>query len=92
MVRKKRKLKRKVKILIFLLPIIILSLLAYKKINLNQSKPQKKSNDKEIINNILSHNINNIDESFLKWISNNYKDSIPKIDNYLKEWRNKNGE
>ncbi|MBQ6495129.1 MAG: CapA family protein [Bacilli bacterium] len=85
MVRKKRKLKRKVKILIFLLPIIILSLLAYKKINLNQSKPQKKSNDKEIINNILSHNINNIDESFLKWISNNYKDSIPKIDNYLKD-------
>ena len=86
MVRKKRKLKRKVKILIFLLPIIIiLSLLAYKKINLNQPKPQKKSNDKEIINNILSHNINNIDESFLKWISNNYKDSIPKIDNYLKD-------
>ena len=85
MTRKKRKLKKNIKILLLIIPIILLLiLLSYKIINKKEETPKKKNNDKEIVNNILSYNIDNLDESFLKWVNSNYKDSLAKINNYLK--------
>lgn len=83
MSKRKRRLKKKVKVVLFL-SVIILFLIIFG----NYKKEDKlniiKENKEEIINSIvIKINDEEIDNSFITWIDNNYKNSLNKINNYL---------
>ena len=88
MKKRKRKLKKNVKrILYILLILLIITILLLTRTKNNHNESKKTINkDTDIIKNILSYDIDkNIDEDFLNWISKNYdKKKLIKLNNYLK--------
>lgn len=91
-IKKRRKLKKKVKIFLSIIIIIISIGLIIIPTKQNELAPStqlnniKKRTPEEIINNILTFNLEEIDESFLKWINKEYSAStLENIENSLKE-------
>ena len=90
--RKKRRLKKKVKIfLLVILTLITIGIVINYILN-NSNKKETKSKEqiitsKEIITNILTHNLGEeINEDFLNWINDEYSTKpLEELDNYLKE-------
>ena len=86
----KRRLKKKIKLFLTLLIITAGITITYKMINSNEEKQEFKEptrTSKEIITNILTHNIEeSINEEFLQWINNKYSTKpLEELENYLKE-------
>ena len=83
---KKRRLKKKFKVLLFI-SIIILGLVLFKNINkdnkINTNNIIKEIKEEIITNIVTKINNENIDKEFITWVDNNYKDSLNKINKYL---------
>lgn len=89
--RKKRRLKKTVKIFLYIILITIISLIpiSYYLANSKEQEPTTKEHvrtSEEIINSILTYQTEEIDENFLNWINEEYSTkTLENLESYLKE-------